>query len=231
MFNLGPIFAGILGSLFANSIVEKQRNSLKNVQPENVQPVQYIPAENPRNYRFAFSEETVNEKMGRIAERFKLRMYIEKRPYKLLSCSKSSSEIFMYRISLMGKYSFFVEIDFGDISIRFEDWDQKSFVLCDKSVGGFRAYMDDIYFYDEEDVVFPCEISAEDLSDDEIFDIVEKIIEAIYGANSMEYKIIKADDGNESFVFYLDAPDYYGYTETTEIGNFKFILNKENGGN
>ena len=78
---------------------------------------------------------------------------------------------------------------------------------------------------------FSNDISVKDLSDDEIFDIVEKIIEALYGAISMDYEIITADDGKESFIFYLDAPDYYGYTETTEIGNFKFILNKENGGN
>lgn len=173
--------------------------------------------------------------MGRIAERFKLRMYIEKSQYKLLSCSKSSSEIFKYRISLMGKYSFIVEIDFGDISIRPADLAQKSFALCvcDKSVGGFRAYMDDIYFYDEEDVVFPCEISAEDLSDDEIFGIIEKIIDALYGARNVKYEVIDNHKifNRFNFTFYLDAPDYYGYTETTEIGNFKFILNKENGGN
>ncbi len=134
----------------------------------------------------------------------------------------------------MGKYGFIVEIDFGDISIRFADWDKKSFVLCDKSVGGFKAYMDEIYFYDEEeDVVFPCEVSAEDLSDDEIFGIIEKIIDALYGARNVKYEVVDNHKifNRFNFIFYLDAPDYYGYTETTEIGNFKFILNKENGGN
>lgn len=68
------------------------------------------------------------------------------------------------------------------------------------------------------------------MSDGKIFEIIEKIIEALYGAKSMKYETIEADDGKQSFIFYLDAPDYYGYSETTEIGNFKFILNKDNGG-
>lgn len=70
----------------------------------------------------------------------------------------------------------------------------------------------------------------DNLSDDEIFAIIEKIIEALYGAAYMTYETAESEDGKESFTFYLNAPDYYGYTETTEIGNFKFILNKDNGG-
>lgn len=46
----------------------------------------------------------------------------------------------------------------------------------------------------------------------------------------MTYETDETEDGRESFTFYLNAPDYYGYTETTEIGTFKFILNQENGG-
>lgn len=84
---------------------------------------------------------------------------------------------------------------------------------------------------DFENTSFASSIMFNDMSDDEIFDIIEKIIEALYGVTSMTYETAEAEDGKESFTFYLDAPDYYGYTETTEIGNFKFILNKENGGN
>lgn len=88
-------------------------------------------------------------------------------------------------------------------------------------------------FADEDDdtIGFSSDILFDDLSDDEIFDIIEKIIEALYGAKFIEYETIEAEDGKQSFIFYLDAPDYYGYSETTEIGNFKFILNNENGGN
>ncbi|MDE6746101.1 MAG: hypothetical protein K2J72_05620 [Oscillospiraceae bacterium] len=91
-----------------------------------------------------------------------------------------------------------------------------------------------MYTYSDDDfehTIFSSDIFFDNLSDDEIFDIVEKIIETLYGARSMKYETIEADDGKEGFIFYLDAPDYYGYSETTEIGNFKFILNKENGGN
>lgn len=163
--------------------------------------------------------------MGKIAERFKMKINYNK-PYKQ----------YEYSISLIGKQSFNVKITPNRISIA--TWFlEYYFVMFDDSMPHCKACSHMDFYEDEYEEVyaattgFSSNISFNDLSNDEIFDIIEKIIEAIYGAKSMEYETIEADDGNESFIFCLDAPDYYGYTETTEIGNFKFILNKENGGN
>lgn len=105
------------------------------------------------------------------------------------------------------------------------------FELVDDSLDSFKAQMCTDYEYTYQSHEFSSDIFFDNLSDDEIFDIIEKIIEALYGARSMKYETAETDDGKESFIFYLDAPDYYGYSETAEIGNFKFILNQENGGN
>ena len=154
--------------------------------------------------------------MEKIAKRFKLEIKFE---------SYGQNEYFF---SFIGKYPFNIGITPYRISILtwYNDY---YFMLFAKSMSDYKTH---ILVDDDDDTIgFSSDISFTDLSDDEIFDIVEKIIEALYGARSMKYETIEADDGKESFIFYLDAPDYYGYTETTEIGNFKFILNKENGGN
>ncbi|MDE6709827.1 MAG: hypothetical protein K2J76_05000, partial [Oscillospiraceae bacterium] len=148
-------------------------------------------------------------------------------------------DLLMYEAKLTGKYNF--ELLFLDNIISITPIDLNihnyynfsySFELLDKNLRDDK----EAYKYVNLDrgfeyTAFASDIIFNDLSDDEIFDTVEKIIEVFYGAISMDYEIITADDGKQSFIFYLDAPDYYGYTETTEIGNFKFILNKENGGN
>ena len=187
--------------------------------------------------RFVFDEDFFFKKMITIAKRFDLKF-----SYKT-SQSWDSDKVLWYEAVLTGKYNF--ELSFRDdmISITpvcFNDYNHYkyvysySFVFLDDAFVERKAceyeYSDqDLEYF--EHIVFSSDILFCGLSNDEIFDIVEKIIEALYGAKSMNYETIKADDGKESFIFYLDAPDYYGYTETTEIGNFKFILNKENGGN
>lgn len=190
----------------------------------------------PPKGRFVFSEDIINEKMGKIAERFKLKMSckIEQNQFGSLS----------YFVAFLdGDSSFKVRIHNSGISILAHSLISCEFIngknfycyyyfeLVDDSLSSFKAQMCTDYEYTYESTDFSSDIFFDNLSDDEIFDILEKIIEALYGAESMKYETIEADDGKESFIFYLDAPDYYGYTETTEIGNFKFILNKENGGN
>lgn len=208
MFNLAPIIAGVLGGLFVNGFFEKPKRQISSVRNNY--------AKNSETYRFTFSEKTVFEKMEKIAKRFKLEIKFE---------SYGQNEYFF---SFIGKYPFNIGITPYRISILtwYNDY---YFMLFAKSMSDYKTH---ILVDDDDDTIgFSSDISFTDLSDDEIFDIVEKIIEALYGAKSMNYETIKADDGKESFIFYLDVPDYYGYTETTEIGNFKFILNKENGGN
>lgn len=186
--------------------------------------------------RFIFSEDIINEKVGKIAERFKLEMSckIERNQFGSLS----------YFVAFLdGNSSFKIRIHNRGISILAHSLISCEFIngknyycyyyfeLVDDSLSSFKAQRCTDYEYTYESNEFSSDIFFDNLSDNEIFDIVEKIIEALYGAKSMKYETIEADDGKESFIFYLDAPDYYGFSETTEIGNFKFILNKENGGN
>lgn len=187
--------------------------------------------------RFVFSEDTVCKKFGKIAERFKLEMKYN------LSWEPFDLEIPYYLVSLTKKFdknNFKINITDDCISISSELLDfydhnyykfSYNFDLYDDAFREQKARKYTECDRGFEHTIFSSSIMFDDLSDDEIFDIVEKIIEALYGVRSIKYETIEADDGKESFIFYLDAPDYYGYSETTEIGNFKFILNKENGGN
>lgn len=183
--------------------------------------------------RFVFDEDFFLKKMRKIAERFDLKFSYEP------SQSWDNDDVLWYDAALAGKNSYF-KLSFRDdmisitpVGLNVHNYYTFSydFELFDDAFSDVKSYK---YIYDDRDfklLRFTNNISFNDMSDDEIFDIIEKIIEALYGARFMEYETIEAKDGKESFIFYLDAPDYYGYTETTEIGNFKFILNKENGGN
>ena len=191
----------------------------------------------PPKFRFIFSEDTISDKMGKIAERFKLEMEYSLTwmfyclpNYHIKLSDKSSKNYFYitisgYIISINSSCLNFRAHNYYDFSYDFYLYDDSEESL--KKKARMYTYSDD----DFEHTIFSSDIFFDNLSDDEIFDIVEKIIETLYGARSMKYETIEADDGKEGFIFYLDAPDYYGYSETTEIGNFKFILNKENGGN
>ena len=181
--------------------------------------------------RFVFDEDFFFNKMITIAKRFDLKLSYT------VSNSWDNDEILWYKAALAGKYYF--ELSFRDDMISITPvglnvhncYDfSYSFELFDDDFSDIKSHK---YTYEDrgfEFTGFPNDISVNDLSDDEIFDIIEKIIEVLYGATSMKYETIEAEDGKESFIFYLDAPDNYGFSETTEIGNFKFILNKDNGG-
>lgn len=186
--------------------------------------------------RFVFDEDFFFDKMITIAKRLDLKL-----SYETLQ-SWDNDDVLWYEAVLNGKYNF--ELSFRDdmisikpIGLNINIYYGYSFEFFDDAFSEIKAHKYEciahkIHFdRDFEYTAFTSDIMFDDLSDDEIFNTVEKIIEVFYGANSMDYEIITADDGKQSFIFYLDAPDYYGYTETTEIGNFKFILNKENGGN
>ncbi len=185
-------------------------------------PVQNIcrKAEPPKG-RFVFSEETVNKQISRIAERFKLNFITQHNaPYAFFyhywySSAKRQPVQITFRPAAI-----FIATSFNGFACWFK--------LPDDSVPEQKAKLS--IDEDNDAVIFSSDILFDKLSDDEIFGIIEKIIYALYGAADMKYDTAESEDGKKSFTFYLDAPDYYGYTETTEIGNFKFILNKENGG-
>lgn len=195
-----------------------------------------IPRNDKPKGRFVFSEETVLKSMGKISERFKMKMSnkTERDQYGIP---------YYFVVFLESKCSFKIRINDCCVSIwacsltSCEHIKSKNyccyyyFELLDDSLSSFKAQICTDYEYSYEDNEFSSDISFNGMSDDKIFEIIEKIIEALYGAKSMKYETIESNDGKQSFIFYLDAPDYYGYSETTEIGNFKFILNNENGGN
>lgn len=181
--------------------------------------------------RFVFDEDFFFDKMIKIAKRFDLKLSYT------VSDSWDNDEVLWYKAALAGKYCF--ELSFSDdmisitpVGLNVHNYYKFSynFELLDDNLSDKKARKYIRADRDFENTSFASSIMFDNLSDDEIFDIIEKIIEALYGATSMTYETAEAEDGKESFTFYLDAPDYYGYSETAEIGNFKFILNKENGG-
>lgn len=230
MFEFSSIISGILGGLIGVTISEKMNRKEKAVTVQNTNRK----AEPPKG-RFVFSEETAREKMDRIAERFKLGIqYRANRPYTtdcyLFGKSKfgiciRSSLIEISAISLIACEPLYPSEPLS----RKKYHKYYTFCFPDDSTGG-KAGVYTEYEFGFENIFFFSDITFNDLSDEEIFGIIEKMICALYGAVSMEYKTTESEDGKKNITFYLDAPDYYGYTETTEIGNFKFILNKENGG-
>ena len=63
-----------------------------------------------------------------------------------------------------------------------------------------------------------------------IFEIIEKMINVLYGATDIKVKktesmLYRKHYQAFDYTFHVDEPDYYGYTETVTIGNFKFIIN------
>lgn len=212
--------------------IYKKTEAAHNTPLSNTSSSPYIPIPTGR---FVFTKDIFLEQMGKIAERFNLKLSYEVSWY-FNECDED--ELPIYEAALTGKYNFEIICFDNKISITPTALNvyncyklSYSFELLDDNLCDKKAHK---YTYDDLDFEvngFTNDISVKDLSDDEIFDIIEKIIDALYGVGKMKYETIEADDGKESFIFYLDAPDYYGYTETTEIGNFKFILNKENGGN
>ncbi len=185
-------------------------------------PVQNIcrKAEPPKG-RFVFSEKKLREKMGRIAELFKLRLNnFHNDPYGFgYNYSYSSAGTQSFQI-IFRPAAIFIATSFNGFVCWFEFHDDS------QPERKAKIFIDE----DTNEVEFSSDIFFDGLSDDEIFGIIEKMIYTLYGATDMKYDTAESEDGKKSFTFYLDAPDYYGYTETTEIGNFKFILNKENGG-
>ncbi|MDE6595846.1 MAG: hypothetical protein K2K44_07550, partial [Oscillospiraceae bacterium] len=141
----------------------------------------------PPKGRFVFSEDIINEKVGRIAERFKLKM----------SCKIEHNQFgsLSYFVAFLdGNSSFKVRIDNKVISIlahsliSCEQINGKYyscyyyFELLDDSLDSFKAQRSTDYEYSYESTDFSSDIFFDNLSDDEIFNIVEKIIEALYGA-------------------------------------------------
>lgn len=225
-------FWGLHYSLTHDSLGRKIEPSAEPIYKKNVK-LSTFPYDPPPIGRFDFDEDFFFEKMITIAKRFGLKLSYT------TSYSWDNNEVLWHEAVLNGKYNFTLSFRDDIISITPIDLNihnyytfRYSFELIDENLrDDNEAYKHVGLDRGFEYTAFTSDIMFDDLSDDKIFDIVEKIIEVFYGANSMDYEIITADNGKESFIFYLDAPDYYGYSETTEIGNFKFILNKENGGN
>lgn len=201
---------------------------------------EFITAKKVPKRRFNFTEDTVRENFGRIAEKYKLRKFIDVFNYEILPFGYDCTPKKGYNIKLY---------DHSNQNYIFSVYIRPHFMcFASHAIKYSFDFYDDFYrtnelnFHDEDDeddyvyFSFLSEITLDTLSDKEIFDIIEKMIDIFYGVTSMSYEskelsLYRKYYTPYEYTFYLDAPDYYGYTETTEIGNFKFILNKENGGN
>ncbi len=190
--------------------------------------VEYFAAQRIPKMRFNFKENTVNDAFKKIAEKYKLEMNIKVSNYEILPFGSDCTPKKGYDIYLHGsktKYTVSIQQDF--IVFSAPSVSESVFVLADDIA---RTN----YFKISEES-FVSEINFSELSDSEIFNIIERLVYVLYGAVGLKAEKREIDLYRKyytayEYTFYLDAPDYYGYTETTEIGNFKFILNQKNGG-
>lgn len=181
--------------------------------------------------RFNFKEEAVREAFGKIAEKYKMTVYIDVQNYEIIPFGHDCSTKKGYNIRFYDKRSKFVTVDIIQDGVTFSTHRtnaEEVFLFLDDF-----SRTNNIGINDGD--IFVNEVFFDELSDKEIFDILEKMIYIFYNVTNMtvektEKSLYRKYYTAYDYVFYLDAPDYYGYSETTEIGNFKFILNKDNGG-
>lgn len=195
-------------------------------------PAEFIPAAKVPKMRFNFKEETVREAFGKIAERYKMDIRIDVQNYEIFPFGYDHTPKKGYDIKLYCKRCLCFSVDIIQDGITFIAYGVRTkaiFLFLDDF-----ARTNNIEIHNSE--AFVNEMIFNDFSDGEIFDIIEKMIYVLFNVTDMtvektESSLYRRYYTPYGYTFYLDAPDYYGYTETTEIGNFKFILNKENGGN
>lgn len=194
--------------------------------------VEFSLAQKMPKMRFNFKEETVRKAFGKITEKYKMTLYIDVQNYEIIPFGHDCSPKKGYNIRFYDKRDKFVTVDIIQDGITFSTHktnEEEIFLFLDDF-----SRTNNIEIHDGD--IFVNEIFFDELSDNEIFDILEKMIYIFYNVTNMsvektEKSLYRKYYTAYDYVFYLDAPDYYGYSETTEIGNFKFILNNENGGN
>ena len=212
--------------MFTRDTLEDQLERLNNPS------VEFYRAQKMPKMRFNFKEEAVREAFGKIAEKYKMTIYIDVQNYEIIPFGNDCLPKKGYNIRFYDKRSKFVTVDITQDCI--------AFTTHKTSTKNIFLFIDDflrtnhIKVHDGD--IFANEIFFDELSDEEIFDIIEKMIYVLYNVTDITVEKTEKDLYRKhytayDYVFCLDAPDYYGYSETTEIGNFKFILNKENGGN
>lgn len=200
--------------------------------------VEYYAAAKVPKMRFNFKENAVREEFGKIAEKYDLTADITVRRCEILPFGSDCSpkmEYIIYMYDGKKHYNYgrkhhnyfhvYIQQDYIEFSAP---------AVC----GDVFLLLDDIARTNRFEILdesYVSEIVFDKLSDSEIFNIIERLVYVLYGAVGLKAEKREIDLYRKyytayEYTFYLDAPDYYGYTETTEIGNFKFILNKENGG-
>ncbi|MBD5139305.1 MAG: hypothetical protein HDT24_08355 [Ruminococcus sp.] len=212
--------------MFTRDTLEDQLERLNNPS------VEFYRAQKQPKMRFNFKEEAIREAFGKIAEKYKMTVYIDVQNYEIIPFGNDCLPKKGYNIRFYDKRSKFVTVDIIQDGITFfthKTRTEEIFLFLDDF-----SRTNNIKVHDGD--IFANEIFFDDLSDNEIFDIIEKMIYVFYNVTDMTVEKTEKDLYRKhytayDYVFYLDAPDYYGYSETTEIGNFKFILNKKNGGN
>lgn len=191
-----------------------------------IPPVEYIPAPAMPKMRFNFKEYIVREAFISIAEKYKLQMTIEIQNFEILPFGADCSPKKGYYICLWDKrtHNNYFSVEIYHDAVIFG---------APKATDCHFIFADDIArtnYFKFADGNFICETEFNKLSDDEFFDIIEKLIDVMYGAVSIEAEkseitLYRQHYQAYNYIFHVDSPDYYGYTETVTIGNFKFIIN------
>lgn len=190
-----------------------------------VSPVEIIPAPKVPKTRFNFKEDVIQKAFGAIAKKYKYRIKIDVQNYEILPFGSDCSPKKGYRIILIddkNPFTIYIRPECIEFCIGFSSDDEFYFLFADDFARtNYLGFAENTYI---------SEIEFANLSDNEIFEIIENMINVLYGATDIKVKktesmLYRKHYQAFDYTFHVDEPDYYGYTETVTIGNFKFIIN------
>ncbi len=221
----GLIFTPLIWIFYWALTHESTEQKLEKIN-SYIPPVEMIPAPRVPKTRFNFKEDVVRNTIEAIAQKYKFKLIFNTQNYEILPFGHNCSPKKGYYICLWDKKT---PINYFSIRIYPEIiiFDAPQVMGCKILLADDIARTNYLGFA-EDTAISETEFTA--LTDNEIFDIIEKMIDVLYGA--VDIKVKKAESmlyrkyyQAYDYTFHVDAPDYYGYTETVTIGNFKFIIN------
>ena len=203
------------------------QQSMKKIE-EVIPPAEYFFSNQPK-YRFYFDEVTIRSRFAQVAEKYKLILDIKVKNVEIIGKSPEKS----YNIKMCDSNNSF-EISIVPCGIDFyrEVSIQKYFLFSIYDDYVKENEFDYDFSDDEKDEnieEFVYEAKINKLCNNEIFDIIEKLISVMYGAVKIEYEKTPTTRFSQKYqaydyIFYVSAPDNDN-SETVTIGNFKFIIN------
>ncbi len=220
----GLIFTSLIWIFYWGLTHESAEQKLEKIN-SYVPPVEIIPAPKVPKTRFNFKEDIIQNSFNAIAEKYKYKIKIDVQNFEILPFGSDCSPKKGYRIILIdaqNPFTIYIRPECIEFCKVFSSDNEFYFLFADDFARtNYLGFSENTYI---------CEMEFTNLSDNEIFDIIEKMIDTLYGASDIKVKktesmLYRKHYQAYDYTFYVDEPDYYGYTDTVTIGNFKFIIN------